>query len=74
MTCKFVLKGIIREKLLVDNNELIKTVAETFSTKIFFFFFLNILYISIYYLLLKSLFNVGQNIASYTNKYQPQKI
>ena len=39
MTCKFVLKGIIREKLLVDNNELIKTVAETFSTKIFFFFF-----------------------------------
>ena len=73
MTCKFVLKGIIREKLLVDNNELIKTVAETFSTKIFFFF-LNILYISIYYLLLKSLFNVGQNIASYTNKYQPQKI
>ena len=44
MTCKFVLKGIIREKLLVDNNELIKTVAETFSTKIFFFFFEYLVY------------------------------
>ena len=36
MTCKFVLKCSIREKLLVDNNELIKAVAEIFSVKIFF--------------------------------------
>ena len=36
MTCKFLLKCIIREKLLVDNNELIKAVAEAFSIKICF--------------------------------------
>ena len=38
MTCKFVLKCIIREKGLVDNNELVKAVAETFSIKICFVF------------------------------------
>ena len=43
MTCKFV-KCIIREKLLVDNNELIKAVAETFSIEISFVFSLNTLY------------------------------
>ena len=31
MTRKFLLKCIIREKLLVYNNELIKAVAKTFS-------------------------------------------
>ena len=36
MTCKFLLKCIIREKLLIDNNELIKAVAEAFSVKICF--------------------------------------
>ena len=48
MTCKFVLKCIIREKWLVDNNELIKAVAETFSIKICFYFFFEYLYIYIY--------------------------
>ena len=48
MTCKFVLKCSIREKLLVDNNELIKAVAEIFSVKIVFVFSLNTLYIHIY--------------------------
>ena len=43
MTCKFVLKCIIREKGLVDNNELVKAVAETFSIKICFAFSLNTL-------------------------------
>ena len=38
MTCKFVLKCSIREKWLVDNNELIKAVAEIFSVKIAFVF------------------------------------
>ena len=38
MTCKFVLKCIIREKWLVNNNELVKAVAETFSIKICFVF------------------------------------
>ena len=36
MTCKFLLKCIIREKLLIDNNGLIKAVAEAFSVKICF--------------------------------------
>ena len=43
MTCKFVLKCITREKWLVDNNELVKAVAETFSIKICFAFSLNTL-------------------------------
>ena len=43
MTCKFVLKCSIRENWLVDNNELIKTVAEIFSVKIVFVFSLNTL-------------------------------
>ena len=43
MTCKFVLKCVIREKWLVDNNELVKAVAETFSIKICFAFSLNTL-------------------------------
>ena len=38
MTCKFVLKCSIREKRLVDNNELIKAVAKIFSIKIGFGF------------------------------------
>ena len=38
MACKFVLKCIIREKWLVDNNDLVKAVAETFSIKICFVF------------------------------------
>ena len=61
MTCKFVLKCSIREKLLVDNNELIKAVAEIFSVKIVFVFSLNTLYIHIYiyihtYIYIRSIF------------------
>ena len=59
MTCKFVLKCIIREKWLVDNNELVKAVAETFSIKICFLslsallyiLYIYILYISYYFIL-----------------------
>ena len=47
MTCKFVLKCIITEKLLVDNNDLVKAVAKTFLIKIFVFS-LNTLYIYMY--------------------------
>ena len=43
MTCKFVLKCIIREKWLVDNNDLVKAVAETFSIRICLFFSLSTL-------------------------------
>ena len=39
MTCKFVLKCIIREKWLVDNNELVKVVAETFSIYIYIYIY-----------------------------------
>ena len=38
MTCKFVLKCIIREKWLVNDNELIKGVVEIFSIMIGFCF------------------------------------
>ena len=48
MTYKLISKCIIREKWLVDNNELVKTVAETFSIKICFVFSLNILCVYIY--------------------------
>ena len=48
MTCKFVLKCSIREKWLVDNNELIKTVAEIFSVKIVFVFSYIYIYIDTY--------------------------
>ena len=49
MTCKFVLKCIIREKLLVDKNELIKAVAKTFSIKICFFLeYLTYMYVCIH--------------------------
>ena len=50
MTLKFVLKCIIREKLLVHNNEVIKAAAVTFSIKICFVFSLNTLYIYILYI------------------------
>ena len=50
MTWKFVLKYIIREKLLVDNNKLIKAVAKIFSIKICFVFSLNTLYMPYIYL------------------------
>ena len=48
MTCKSVLKCVTREKLLVDNNELIKAVDETFSITIWFAFSLIYIYIYIH--------------------------
>ena len=45
MTFKFVLKCIIREKWFVDNNELVKAVAETFSIKICFVY---LIYMCVY--------------------------
>ena len=39
MTCKFVLKCIIRKKMTAD-NELVKAAAETFSIKFGFVFFI----------------------------------
>ena len=50
MTCKFLLKCIIREKWLADNNELVKAVAETFSIKICSLSLSTLLYIYIIYI------------------------
>ena len=49
MSCKFVLKCILRAKWFVDNNELIKAVAEIFSIIIYYLFLLfPYIYIYIY--------------------------
>ena len=72
MTCKFALKCSIREKWLVNVNELIKAIAKIFSIMICFCFLLEYLvyiYIHIYVYISKCAVSLTSNLRGVATKY-----